>query len=55
VQRTGYSESAVETGMAALKLETDTTALKLETDMAEFTSGQLLCQEISKQERYSVD
>jgi hypothetical protein len=34
VQGTGYSESKVETDVAALQLETSAAALKLETDAA---------------------
>jgi hypothetical protein len=34
VQGMGYSESEVETDVAALQLETSETALELETDMA---------------------
>jgi hypothetical protein len=53
----GYSESEVETDMAALELETDTTALKLETDTTalEWEMETDVSQEISKQERYSAD
>jgi hypothetical protein len=40
----GYSESEVETDIAALKLETNTA-----------TSGQIMSQEISNKERYSAD
>jgi hypothetical protein len=50
-----YSESEVETDVAALELETDADALELEMDTAKCTPSQVVCQEISKQERYSAD
>jgi hypothetical protein len=66
VQGMGYSEFEVETDVADLELEIDTTALELETDAATLeleTDAVVLyleteidmSQEISKQERYSVN
>jgi uncharacterized membrane protein YkoI len=62
-QGAGYSESEVETNMAALQLETSMTELKLETDTtaleleADATGIELetdVPQETSKQKRYSA-
>jgi molybdopterin-biosynthesis enzyme MoeA-like protein len=64
VQGAGYSESEVETDVAAiqletstvdLKLETDATALELEADAASLELEIDVPQETSKQERYSAD
>jgi hypothetical protein len=46
VQGAGYSNS---------KVETDATTLALETDTAASASGQVVCQEISKEVRYLAD
>jgi hypothetical protein len=57
VYRAGYSESKVETDVAALELEMDVAALQLETDMTalELEMETDVSHEISKQERYSTD
>jgi hypothetical protein len=64
--RPGYFESELETDKADLELETNTTALELEMDAAALELDKYIVvldletetdvvQEISKQERYSVD
>jgi hypothetical protein len=57
VQGAVYSECEVETDVASLELEMDMAALKLEMDMVtlKLETEMDVSQEISKQERYSVD
>jgi hypothetical protein len=55
VQGAGYPESEVEMGVTALELEMDAAANELKMDTVESTSGQVVCQEISKHEQYSAD
>jgi hypothetical protein len=55
VQGAGYSESKVEMGTTAHELETDAAPLELERDMVASASDQVVCLEISKEERYSAN
>jgi hypothetical protein len=54
VQGAGYSEFEVATNVAALELEMDMATLELEM-AAVSASSQVVCQEISKHEKYSAN